>query len=114
MEQIVPAAGLVARYLINSWMNIIVPRIAQNHRCDGCSLSMSFGCSRSVPLCDRLSLLAAMPVSIDFGELGPEQEYLDRVINPQQEDDERPGSPVTGSNRAAADVPANERFPEGE
>jgi len=41
-----------------------------------------------------------MPVSIDFGKFGPEQEYLGRVTNPQQEDDERPGSPVTGSNRA--------------
>ena len=85
-----------------------------NDGCDGCPLSMNFGCPRSVLLYDRLSLLAAMPVSVDFGELGPEQEYLDRVINLQQEDDEGPRGPVAGSNSAAANVPTNERFPDGE
>lgn len=55
-----------------------------------------------------------MPIRIDSSELRPQQENLDGVINPQQEDDQRPRGPVAGSNRPASDISADERFSGGE
>ena len=55
-----------------------------------------------------------MPVSINFGELCPEQKYLSGIINPQEEDHQRASGSVARRNCTASNVPANERFSDGE
>ena len=47
-------------------------------------------------------------VDIDFGELCTEQEYLSRIINPQQKDDQRARSSKARSDGAASNIPADQ------
>src|SRR4029077_16797251 len=63
---------------------------------------------------NRGALLAAVRIGIDFSELCPKQKYLSRIVNPQEKHYQRARGSEARSNCTASDVPAYERFSDGE
>jgi hypothetical protein len=47
-------------------------------------------------------------------KFSPKEEDLTCIVDPQQQHDEPSGRPIRRRNSAAANVPANERFPRNE
>ena len=61
----------------------------------------------------RLDVTAAI-VGVDLGKLGPEQQNLRRIVNPQEQGDERAGRAVGISRGAAPEVKTEGPFAETE
>ena len=47
-------------------------------------------------------------------KFGAEQKNLSRIVNPQKNDQQRPGGAIARGDAAAPDVEANQRFPQHE
>src|SRR5205085_11005365 len=62
----------------------------------------------------RFVLFAAVAIGEDLSELRAEQENLDRIIDPQQQNDEAAGGAVARRDGAAAEVPADQALANGE
>src|SRR5439155_1472968 len=58
--------------------------------------------------------VAAKLLGIGAGELGAEQESQRRIVDPQQNDDQRTGRPISLGDIAAADIEADQRFADRE
>lgn len=61
-----------------------------------------------------VGLMTAMATGVDFGEFGPKQEYLCRVVYPQEHDDQRTRRAVAGCDGAATDIKTDQRLADGE
>jgi hypothetical protein len=69
------------------------------------------GCLRP----DRHATACGFPrLGVGFRELGPEEQDQGRVVDPQQDGDERRGSAVAGGDAASADIVADQELAERE